>query len=195
MAFLPEADTCRRYVVPKLYAAGWVDDQISEQKSFTDGRIVVAGSKVKRRPQKRLDYLLRYRRDFPIAVVEAKSIYAHPGDGLQQAKEYAQILGLKFAYTTNGRGIVEHDFLTGRDNDLENFPSADNLWGRLRASEGIDEKTAERVLAPYYHLSGKSPRYYQEIAINRAVQAILQGKQCVVPSARYCLRVLPGEDG
>ena len=72
MAFLTEADTCRRYVVPKLYAAGWTDDQISEQKSFTDGRIVVAGTKVKRRPQKRADYLLRYRRDFPIAVVEAK---------------------------------------------------------------------------------------------------------------------------
>jgi type I restriction enzyme, R subunit len=73
MAFLTEADTCRRYVLPKLYAAGWTDEQISEQKSFTDGRIVVAGNKVKRRPQKRADYLLRYRRDFPIAVVEAKA--------------------------------------------------------------------------------------------------------------------------
>jgi type I restriction enzyme R subunit len=166
--------------VPKLYSAGWTDDQISEQKSFTDGRIVVAGTKVKRRPQKRADYLLRYRRDFPIAVVEAKSIYATPGDGLQQAKEYAQILGLKFAYATNGRGIVEHDFLTGRDNDLADFPAADDLWGRLRASEGIDEKTAERVLAPYYHLSGKTPRYYQEIAINRAVQGILQGKRRIL---------------
>src|SRR5437588_11203150 len=114
MAFLTEADTCRRYVLPKLYAAGWTDEQISEQKSFTDGRIVVAGNKVKRRPQKRLDYLLRFRRDFPTAVVEAKTIYANPGDGLQQAKEYALILGLKFAYATNGHGIVEHDFLTGR---------------------------------------------------------------------------------
>jgi type I restriction enzyme, R subunit len=75
---------------------------------------------------------------------------------------------------------VEHDFLTGHDNDLEGFPSAEDLWSRLRASEGIDEKTAERVLAPYYHLSGKSPRYYQEIAINRAVQAILQGKHRVL---------------
>jgi type I restriction enzyme R subunit len=180
MPQLTEADTCRRYVLPKLYAAGWTDDQISEQKSFTDGRIVVAGSKVKRLPQKRLDYLLRYRRDFPIAVVEAKAIYAKPGDGLQQAKEYAQILGLKFAYATNGHGIVEHDFLTGRDNDLSGFPSSDELWERLRASEAIDDKTAERVLVPYYHLSGKSPRYYQEIAINRATQAILQGKNRVL---------------
>src|SRR5437762_9590133 len=137
MPILTEADTCRRYVLPKLYAAGWTDDQISEQKSFTDGRIVVAGAKVKRRPQKRADYLLRYRRDFPIAVVEAKAIYSNPGDGLQQAKEYAQILGLKFAYATNGRGIVEHDFLTGREDDVESFPSPEDLWTRLRGGEGI----------------------------------------------------------
>jgi type I restriction enzyme R subunit len=180
MPLLTEADTCRRYVLPKLYAAGWSDEQINEQKTFTDGRIIVAGSKVRRLPQKRADYLLRYRRDFPIAVVEAKSIYAKPGDGLQQAKDYAQILGLKFAYATNGHGIIEHDFLTGRDNDVEGFPAPDDLWGRIRGSEGIDDATAERVLAPCYHLSGKSPRYYQEIAINRAVQAILQGKRRVL---------------
>ncbi|HZM09490.1 MAG TPA: DEAD/DEAH box helicase family protein [Candidatus Limnocylindrales bacterium] len=180
MALLTEADTCRRYVLPKLYAAGWSDEQINEQKTFTDGRIIVAGSKVRRLAQKRSDYLLRYRRDFPIAVVEAKSIYAKPGDGLQQAKDYAQILGLKFAYATNGHGIIEHDFLTGRDNDVEGFPAPDELWGRIRGSEGIDDATAERVLAPCYHLSGKSPRYYQEIAINRAVQAILQGKRRVL---------------
>src|SRR5437667_6974491 len=105
MSTLTEADTCRTYVVPKLYAAGWNDDQISEQKTFTDGRIVVAGNKPKRRKQKRADYLLRYRRDFPIAVVEAKPIYKLPGDGLQQSKDYAQILGLKSAYATNGQGI------------------------------------------------------------------------------------------
>jgi type I restriction enzyme R subunit len=177
---LTEADTCRRYVVPKLYAAGWTDEQISEQKTFTDGRIVVVGDKVKRRPQKRADYLLRYRRDFMIAVVEAKSVYQGPGDGLQQAKEYAQILGLKFAYATNGKGIVEHDFLTGKESDLDSFPTAEELWGRLKAAEGISENIADRVLAPYYHLSGKSPRYYQEIAINRAVQAMLQGKRRVL---------------
>jgi type I restriction enzyme R subunit len=180
MPALSEADTCRRFVLPKLYAAGWTDDQISEQKTFTDGRIVLAGDKPRRRPQKRADYLLRYRKDFAIAVVEAKSIYEKPGDGLQQAKEYAQILGLKFAYATNGKGIVEHDFLTGRDNDLDEFPSADELWNRLREAEAIDDKAAERLLTPYYHLSGKSPRYYQEIAINRAVQSILQGKRRVL---------------
>src|SRR3989441_735927 len=103
MPLLTEADTCRRYVLPKLYEAGWNDEQISEQKSFTDGRIVVAGSKVKRRPQKRLDYLLLYRRDVPIAVVEAKTIYAKPGDGLKPAKEYAQLLTLA---TGTGKTVI-----------------------------------------------------------------------------------------
>jgi len=180
MATLTEADTCRKYVLPKLYAAGWTDDQISEQKTFTDGRIVVVGSKYSRRPQKRADYLLRYRRDFPIAVVEAKAAYKNPGDGLQQAKEYAEILGLKFAYSTNGHGIVEHDFIDGRDNERAEFPSPDKLWKHLRDAESISTATSQLLLTPYYHLSGKSPRYYQEIAINRAVQAILQGKQRVL---------------
>ena len=177
---LNEADTCRTYVLPKLYGAGWEDTQISEQKSFTDGRIVIGGRLPIRRPQKRADYLLRYRRDFPIAVVEAKAMYRTSGDGLQQAKEYAQILGLKFAYATNGQSIIEHDFLTGLDNELEEFPGPGALWGRLRAAEGISEEVGERLLTPYYHLSGKSPRYYQEIAINVAVQAILQGKKRVL---------------
>jgi type I restriction enzyme R subunit len=84
-----EADTCRKFVTPTLYAAGWNDDQINEQRTITDGRIMVAGTKVYRRPQKRADYLLRYRPDFMIAVVEAKAEYKNPRDGLQQAKEYA----------------------------------------------------------------------------------------------------------
>ena len=177
---LNEADTCRTYVLPKLYSAGWEDTQISEQKSFTDGRIVLVGNRAIRRPQKRADYLLRYRRDFPIAVVEAKAVYRTAGDGLQQAKEYAQILGLKFAYATNGHSIIEHDFLTGLDNEIHNFPKPSELWGRLRAAENISESVGERLLTPYYHLSGKSPRYYQEIAINGAVQAILQGRKRVL---------------
>ena len=177
---LNEADTCRTYVLPKLYSAGWEDTQISEQKSFTDGRIVLVGNRAIRRPQKRADYLLRYRRDFPIAVVEAKAAYRTAGDGLQQAKESAQILGLKFAYATNGHSIIEHDFLTGLDNEIHNFPKPAELWDRLRGAENISESVGERLLTPYYHLSGKSPRYYQEIAINGAVQAILQGKKRVL---------------
>ncbi len=180
MPLRTEADTCRKYVLPKLYAAGWTDDQISEQRYFTDGRIVVAGNKVTRRPQKRADYLLRYSRDFTLAVVEAKVEYKNAADGLQQAKDYAQMLGLKFAYATNGQGIIEHDFLTGRDSQLEAFPSPRDLWNRLRTHEGISDDVAGRLLTPYHHLPGKSPRYYQEIAINRAVQAILQGKRRVL---------------
>jgi len=95
MPSLTEADTCRKYVLPKLYAAGWDDEKSSEQRTFTDGRIVLTGNKYTRRAQKRADYLLRYRRDFPIAIVEAKAAYKKPGGSLQQAKDYAQILGLK----------------------------------------------------------------------------------------------------
>jgi type I restriction enzyme R subunit len=109
--------------------------------------------------------------------VEAKPAYKKPGNGLQQAKDYAQILGLKFAYSTNGHGIVEHDFFTGKDNDLGTFPTPEELWHRLQTAENITPEISERVLAPYNRLSGKIPRYYQEISINRAVQAILQGKR------------------
>jgi type I restriction enzyme R subunit len=120
---------------------------------------------------------LRYTRDFVIAVVEAKAAYKSISDGLQQAKEYAAILDLKFAYATNGHGIVEFDFLTGQERQLETFPGPDELWKRLCVDEKLKGATAaDRLLTPYNHLSGKSPRYYQDIAINRTVQAILQNK-------------------
>lgn len=174
-----EADTCRRYVVPRLQAAGWENEphRINEQVTFTDGRIVVAGRRSRRRPGKRADYILRYRPDLAIAVVEAKPDYATPGDGLQQAKDYAEILGLKFAYATNGHGIIEFDYLTGLERELDAFPTPAELWARLTAGESLTPAAAERLLAPAYHLSGKSPRYYQEIAINRAVQAVAQGNR------------------
>ena len=128
-----EADTCREYVVPGLVDAGWdnAPHSIAEQRVFTDGRVFVVGGKVKRGKQKKADYLLRYTRDFPIAVVEAKADYKHKADGLGQAKDYAQILDLKFAYSTNGTGIVEFDFLTGRESELSQFPSPQELWQRL----------------------------------------------------------------
>lgn len=177
---ITEADTCRKYVLPKLYAAGWNDDQISEQKTFPDGRIVVVGEKCFRKKQKRADYLLRFRRDFTIAVVEAKSAYKNPADGLQQAKEYAEILSLKFAYATNGKGIIEHDYITGKDADLAEFPTPDELWARLSQAEGVTPDVAERLLQPCNTLPGKIPRYYQEIAINCAVNAVLQGKKRIL---------------
>ncbi len=177
-----EADTCRKYVVPKLDAAGWdtPPHSYTEQRTFTDGRIVVAGSKVRRRPAKRADYLLRYTRDTMIAVVEAKPAYRLPGDGLQQAKDYAEILGLRFAYATNGHGIVEFDYTTGEERELDAFPTPEELWARLRRSQGLTDDQAARVLAPAHYDAGKRPRYYQEIAINRAVRAIVQGASRVL---------------
>lgn len=172
-----EADTCRRYVVPRLQNAGWENDphRISEQVTFTDGRIVVAGQRGRRRPGKRADYILRYRPDLALAVVEAKPAYATPGQGLQQAKGYAEILGLKFAYATNGHGIIEFDYTTGLERELDAFPTPLELWARLTANESLSAEAADKLLTPAYHLSGKSPRYYQEIAINRAVQSVASG--------------------
>ena len=178
---ITEADTCRKYVLPKLYAAGWNDDQVNEQKSFTDGRIVVVGDKARRRPSKRADYLLRYARDFMLAVVEAKAAYKLAGDGLQQAKEYAEVLGLRFAYSTNGHGIIEFDYTTGRERELKAFPTPDELWQRLRSAGKIeDEETANKLLTPANAAIGKGQRYYQEIAINRVIQAILQGDKRIL---------------
>ena len=179
---LTEADTCRRYVLPKLREADWTDDQIREQKYFTDGRIVITGRRHFRKPGKKADYLLYFRPDYRLAVVEAKAAYKNPADGLQQAMEYAEILGLRFAYATNGHGIIEHDYTTGKQRALDLFPSPGELWGRLRAAEGLaDDKVAEDLLFPFNRElrnpdgSIKTPRYFQEIAIHRAVQAVLQG--------------------
>ncbi len=173
-----EAETCRTLVRPKLEAAGWdnTPHQVNEQTSFTDGRIVVAGSKAIRRDQKRADFLLRYRRDVLLAVVEAKKLDKPPGTGMQQAKDYADILGVRFAYATNGREILEFDFFTGTERFLDAFPTPEDLWTRYKSGRGLTEPQALHFLTPSYHLSGKSPRYYQEIAINRSVQAVLQGR-------------------
>jgi type I restriction enzyme R subunit len=179
-----EADTCRKFVVPGLQAAGWDNEphSIAEQRYFTPGRIVVHGNQAKRRPGKRADYILRYTRDFPVAIVEAKPIYKQAADGLQQAKDYAQILGLKFAYATNGETIIEFDFITGKERaDLKSFPTPAELWSRLRAPEKLpDDTAAQRLLTPVNLTTGKEPRYYQRIAIERAIQSILQGKKRVL---------------
>ena len=102
-----EADTCRKDVLPKFYASDWKDEQILEQRTFTDGKIIVIGRKAKRKKAKRFDYLLRYSQNYPLAIVEAKVRYKLAADGMQQAKDYARILGLKFAYSTNGADILE----------------------------------------------------------------------------------------
>lgn len=174
-----EADTCRQHVVPLLQAAGWDTEphSIAEQRSITDGRIVPVGKGFTRRPPKRVDYLLRFRRDFAIAVVEAKAEYKSAAYGLQQAKSYAEMLGLKFAYATNGLDIIEFDYLTGLETRLTSYPTPEELWQRYRKASGLIDGTAERILEPSNHSVGKSERYYQQIAINRTVEAILKGQQ------------------
>jgi type I restriction enzyme R subunit len=155
-----EVDTCRTFVVPKLQAAGWDADphSIAEPRTFTDGRIFpLKDGRGKRGRPKRADYLLRYTRDFTLAVVEAKADYRSAADGLQQAKEYAEMLGLKFAHSTNGAEIVEFDYLPGSEAPLTDFPTPAQLWSRLQASQGIDEAVANRMLTPFHHASGKSP--------------------------------------
>ncbi|MEN6407173.1 MAG: DEAD/DEAH box helicase family protein [Thermoguttaceae bacterium] len=176
-----EADTCRKYVLPNLYQAGWTDDQINEQHTFTDGRVIAAPKKIRRGKQKRADYRLRYTRDFPIAIVEAKASYKTPGEGLQQAKDYAECLDLKFAFATNGKEIIEFDFLTGIEKIIDAFPTPAQLWSRLRNGQKLDEdKAATQLLTPCYHQPEKHLRYYQEIAIHRAMTAILTGQRRVL---------------
>ncbi|MCK9424828.1 MAG: DEAD/DEAH box helicase family protein [Ignavibacteriaceae bacterium] len=172
-----EADTCRKDVLPKIYKSGWTDEQILEQRTFTDGKIVVLGRKAKRKKAKRFDYLLRYSQNFPIAIIEAKVKYKEAADGMQQAKEYAQILSLKFAYSTNGTDILEFDFTTGSEKPVSKYPTPTELWNRLNAVEPVKAEIQETFLKPFYAVPGKEIRYYQRIAINSAVKAILEGRK------------------
>ncbi|WKZ11284.1 MAG: type I restriction endonuclease [Gammaproteobacteria bacterium] len=134
-----EADTCRKYVVPKLQAAGWDAEphSIAEQRTITDGRVIPVGKGFVRKPPKRVDYLLRYTRDFPLAVVEAKASYKTATDAVQQARAYAEMLDLKYAYATNGTDIIEIDYFTGSETRLTEFPKPEDLWQRYQTGSGI----------------------------------------------------------
>lgn len=184
-----EKDTCRDYVVPRLEAAGW-KDRFVEQYRVTDGKIVPIPRRGKRRRDHkrdeplRADYVLEYRPGLPLAVVEAKREHRLPGDGLQQGKRYAEMLHLSLAYSTNGKGIVEHDYDTGRETNLESFTSPDEMWRRYQAWKGIVEEVAtEATLLPFNRdlrlPDGrvKEPRYYQQVAIDAALDAILNEKR------------------
>jgi len=177
-----EADTCRKYILPKLKDAHWEDDLIVAQMALTKGRIVALGDSHTRKEGLRPDYVLFIRRNIPIAVVEAKADYKKPGDGLQQAIQYAEMLKVKFAYSSNGTGIVEHDFITGKERTIENFPSPDELWGRWRGELKLqDDKDACDALISYFEQAGgKEPRYYQQAAINAAVAAVLRGQRRIL---------------
>ncbi len=185
-----EKDTCRDYVLPALKHAGWRDDQIVEQYPITDGRIVPRPHRAKRgrthrrERELRADYLLECEPGFAVAVVEAKRAQKLPGDGLQQGKRYAERLDLPLAYSTNGKGIVEHDYDTGRERNLTEFPSPSEMLRRYRAWKGIVDESAAAVLQSPFNRdlrtpSGgvKEPRYYQRVAIERALEAIVSRQQ------------------
>jgi len=179
---ITEADTCREFVTPKLVAAGWstAPHAIGEQRTFTNGRMIVTGGKVRRGIQKRADYLLYFRRDYPLAVVEAKEIGLPAETGVQQARAYAEMLGLEFAYATNGRRIIEVDYTTGTEREVEQFATPDELFARLTASAHMSQDSAAHVLEPFNLISGKVPRYYQQIAISRVIAAILVGQKRIL---------------
>ncbi len=179
---LNEADTCRIYVTPALAKAEWGEPswRIAEQHYFTDGQVVLVGDSYRRKPGKKADYILRYQESFPIAVVEAKDEERAPADGLQQAKEYAEILGIMFAYSTNGHGIVEWDFTTNTQNTLAQYPTPDELWQRLCTHLAINAARPRNPLLAPYCVESSTPRYYQEVAINRVIEAIQKGQKRIL---------------
>lgn len=179
---ITEADTCREFVTPRLVEAGWgaAPHVIGEQRTFTNGRIIVSGGKVRRGKQRRADYLLYYRRDYPLAVVEAKEIGLPAETGVQQAREYAEILGLQFAYATNGHRIIEIDYTAGTEREVDRYATPDELFARLTAAAHLPQQAASPLLEPFNLVSGKVPRYYQQIAINRVIEAILLGQKRIL---------------
>ncbi len=182
-----EADVRSKFILPALINAGWdLHRQIREEVSFTDGRIIVSGNEHKRGDRKRVDYLLYYKSNIPIAVIEAKGSDHSLGSGLQQAMDYSTALDIPFAYSSNGIGFLEHDFtiLEGTietEIDISNFPSPEELWRRYKVSKGFDA-SAERIVTQDYHfeLEGKKPRYYQRVAINRTVEAVVRNQQRIL---------------
>ncbi|MCL4291363.1 MAG: DEAD/DEAH box helicase family protein [Thermoleophilia bacterium] len=179
-----ESDTCRDYVLPGLTAAGWNQDQVVEQYVIADGRIAPTARRHRRDRPLRADYLLEVEPGFAVAVVEAKREYKLPTDGLGQAKRYALRLGLPLAYSTNGKGIAEHDFDTGAETLLDAFPSPEEAWRRYRAWKGIvDDQRAEILRFPFSRAlrnpdgTVKEPRSYQRVAIQRALEAITNGNK------------------
>lgn len=181
---LNEADTRAKLIDPKLHAAGWGEDRITREhylqknRQFTKGRIYLVGDEGRRRKPKKADYLLRFSASIAIAVVEAKDEDSMPADGLQQAKEYAATLDLPFAFSSNGHGIVEFDFLTNAITELQEFPSPAQLWERFSKHRDVREiGGANPLLHPYClpEVCGKEPHYFQENAISRSVLRIMQG--------------------
>ena len=191
---LSERDICTKCITPAIQQAGWQQHEFREEVQLTDGRVMVRGNlaariknpEVKGGP-KRADYVLYARSSIPIAVVEAKQNKYSVGHGMQQALAYAELLDAPFAISSNGDGFLLHD-RTGltqpveRELSLSEFPSLATLWPLYQQWKGLTDPDAVKLVEqPYYSDgSGRAPRYYQRVAINRAIEAIAKGQQRVL---------------
>ncbi len=177
-----EVETCRQFVLPALESAGWTDEQVKSQYRINRGRIR-ATARLHRQDRPLIaDYVLQYSDGVPVAVIEAKRSRRDPADGFEQVKRYAQLLDVPFAYVTNGHRILELDARAGRLSEIREFPSPRELWRRYKDDREITDPVQERLAsAPLdaklrnWDGTPKQARYYQQIAINRAVQAIGRG--------------------
>lgn len=181
---LSEEDIKLQFITPALEKAGWDKQHIRMEYKFTDGRIIFQGQSHARKAKKFADYLLQAEPNkFPIAVVEAKDNNHPISGGIGQAKIYAKILDLKFAYSSNGDGFTEYDFITGKERNicLNEFPSPEQLKERLLKSKGYTPEEQRIVEQPYYYdIDSHEPRYYQRIAIDRTVEAVAKGKDRIL---------------
>ena len=180
---LSEEDIKARYITPAVEQSGWDKKQIRYEYAFTAGRIILRGNITKRSKKKFTDYLLFYKPNLPLAIIEAKDNNHPVGAGLQQAIEYAEALDVKFVYASNGDGFVEQDLITGdiRNLSLDEFPSPDELYHRYVNEMNFSETGEKALLEPYYWVPGyKTPRYYQRIAIDRTVNAVASGRDRVL---------------
>ena len=180
---LTEEDIKLRYITPAINNAGWKNEHIRMEYYFTDGRVIFQGKVHARQTGKKADYLLFHAANKPIAIVEAKDNNKPLGGGMQQAMEYAQILDIPFAYSSNGDGFLEHDFLTGKETELslKQFPTPENLYKRLIDAKQLSGEALKIVEQPFYSDPYTyDPRYYQRIAVERTVEAIAKGKDRVL---------------
>lgn len=184
---LSERDVCSKFITPAVVAAGWdLQTQIREEVFFTKGRIIVRGKLHSRGKAKRADYILYVKPNLPIALIEAKDQAHSVGAGMQQALDYAETLDIPFVFSSNGTGFLFHD-RTGDSSKVETplalteFPSPADLWARYCSTKGLAGDAITTVETPYYDDgSGRSPRYYQANAINRAVEAVAQGQNRIL---------------
>lgn len=184
---LSERDICTKFITPALESSGWDKmAQIREEVTFTAGRVIVRGKLVARGKAKRADYILYYKPNIPIAVIEAKDNNHSVGSGMQQALVYGEILDVPFVYSSNGDAFLEHDRMVAsskpeKELNLNAFPSPDQLWNRYCVYKGIDDSNKQIVTQDYFFdITGKAPRYYQSIAINRTIEAIVKGQNRVL---------------